>query len=60
MASEVGANSASGPLSPTDRELIFREATKTFVHRYSDRFQDGMSDGNLWRALQESLGIFGG
>ena len=60
MASEDGADGDPDTLSPSDRELIFREATKTFVHRYSDRFQDGMSDGELWRALQESLGIFGG
>ena len=53
---------ADGPtsLSRADRELIFREATKGFVHRYGDRFAGGMSDGELWKALQEVLGIFGG
>ena len=60
-------NTASKPiaetpasLSRTDRELIFREATKGFVRRFGDRFANGMSDGELWKALQEALGIFGG
>ena len=47
-------------LSCEDRELIFRIATRSLVHRFGDQFADGMSDGDLWKALQDSLGIFGG
>lgn len=52
-------NSAT-PLSRADLELIFRKATSGFVHHYKAQFSKGMSDGELWKALQESLGIFGG
>ena len=44
----------------TDRELFFRAATGGFVFRYGDQFTGGMSDDGLWKALEESLGIFGG
>ena len=47
-------------LLQVDRELIFRQATSGLVHHYGDQFADGMSDGELWKALQETLGIFGG
>lgn len=47
-------------LSQSDLELIFKLATTSFVRRYGDQFAKGMSDGDLWRALQDSLGIFGG
>ena len=47
-------------LSQADRELIFRQATSGLVHHYGDQFAGGMSDGELWKALQETLGIFGG
>ena len=59
---EPGTEAASPfkPLSRKDKELIFRLATKSFVHRYGDQFDKGMSDGELWHALQSSLGIFGG
>ncbi len=43
-----------------DRELFFRAATNSFVFRYGDQFADGMSDDDLWNALEKSLGIFGG
>lgn len=52
-------NSAT-PLSRADLELIFRKATSGFVHCYEAQFSRGMSDGELRRVLQESLGIFGG
>ena len=60
VASADEAASPSKPLSRKDKELIFRLATESFVHRYGDQFDKGMSDGNLWHALQSSLGIFGG
>lgn len=46
--------------SQADRELFFRAATGGFVFRYGDQFADGMSDDDLRKALEESLGIFGG
>ncbi len=50
----------SKPLSQADKEQVFRIATRGFVHSFGDQFADGMSDGALWKALQEGLGIFGG
>ena len=48
------------PLSPHEREEIFRIATRGFVRRHSTQCTQGMSDDELWCALQEYLGIFGG
>ena len=53
-------NQEDTPLSPIECEAIFRLATKSFVTQYGDRIVAGMSDGDLWEALQRSLGIFGG
>lgn len=64
MASPVDGlnptNNSATPLTRTDQELIFRKATSGFVHCYEAQFSKGMSDSELWKALQESLGIFGG
>lgn len=50
----------STDLTHEDHILIFKLATSGFAKRYSNQFANGMSDGDLWKALQESLGIFGG
>ncbi len=64
MAAEQGVSEpqeqASTSLTRADLELIFRTATKSFVNHHESKFANGMSDGQLWRALQASLGIFGG
>ena len=48
------------PLSAADRELIFRQATRSFERQYRECFAKGMADGELRHALEQSLGIFGG
>jgi hypothetical protein len=49
-----------GLLTEADKTDIFRIATRSFVHWYSDRFEAGMTDDELAEALTTSLGIFGG
>lgn len=47
-------------LSREDKELIFKIATRGFVHFHCDAIEKGMSDTELEAALVRSLGIFGG
>jgi hypothetical protein len=48
------------PLTQEDKELAFRKATTSFPKRYADQITAGMSDEDLLKALQATLGIFGG
>ncbi len=57
---EVKRTKATHPLTREDRTEIFRIATSSFLRRYGDRFERGMTDELLAEALQASLGIFGG
>lgn len=47
-------------LSREDKEVIFRQATRSLVHWYGDRFENGMTDYELTSALEHALGIMGG
>ncbi len=58
--SKAGETETTPPLTQEDKIEIFRIATSSFVHRYGDRFEHGMTDAELAKALQTSLGIFGG
>ena len=50
----------SRPLTEADKRDIFQIATGSFVHRFVDKIEAGMTDEELAAALDVTLGIFGG
>ncbi|MCB1418675.1 MAG: hypothetical protein KDJ74_06615 [Notoacmeibacter sp.] len=48
------------PLTETDKEMVFKIATRGLVIHYGDQFKSGMTDIELDNALHRVLGIFGG
>lgn len=48
------------PLTQNEKALAFRKVTASFPKRYADQIAAGMSDDDLSKALQATLGIFGG
>jgi hypothetical protein len=48
------------PLTPTEKEEVFRIATRAFPKWYANAIPGGMTDSVLTSALEQVLGIFGG
>ena len=48
------------PLTQNEKALAFRKVTASFPKRYADQIAAGMSDDDLSKALQATLGILGG
>jgi hypothetical protein len=54
------ANYKDQPLSEADKVMIFKLATAFLPRRYGDAIETGMTDEDMFKALQSILGIFGG
>ncbi|MGJ8530041.1 hypothetical protein [Maritalea sp.] len=48
------------PLTPADKEAVFRIATKALPDRYAAKIAIGMTEDEFIAALGQILGIFGG
>lgn len=58
---DVGGNKRdTKPLTEADRLEVFRIATQSLVTWFAADIETGMTDQQLAKALESSLGIFGG
>ncbi len=55
-----GAGSPERSLTPEDKVEVFKIATPGLLHHFCAQFKAGMTDNELWAALEVTLGLFGG